>query len=186
MLFAAGGQAGCMAVLAGTVADGSKGAGIVAIIMLFLFNFFFAVGLLAIPWLLPAEYAPLAIRTRAAALATASNWIFTFLVVEITPVSINSIGKKITPRPCRDSQLMEPGWRTYVYFGVFNAFFLPLIYFYYPETRGLSLEHIDKLFTGDKILLHWKASMGEGGDGGDVGDASKESGVQMIEASEHS
>lgn len=54
------------------------------------------------------------------------------------------------------------GWRTYVYFGVFNAFFLPLIYFYYPETRGLSLEHIDKLFTGGKVELHWKASMGDG------------------------
>jgi hypothetical protein len=93
MLFAAGGQCACMAILAGTVANGSKSAGFVAIVMLFLFNFFFAVGLLAIPWLLPAEYAPLAIRTRAAALATASNWIFTFLVVEITPVSINSIGK---------------------------------------------------------------------------------------------
>jgi hypothetical protein len=92
----------------------------------------------------PAEYAPLAIRTRAAALATASNWIFTFLVVEITPVSIRNIG-----------------WHTYVYFAVFNFCFLPLIYFYYPETRNLSLEDIDKLFTGDKILLHWKPSMDE-------------------------
>jgi hypothetical protein len=94
MLFAASGQMACtycicsdelnlgqpltlcplgMAVLAGTVANGTKGAGIVAIVMLFLFNFFFAVGLLAIPWLLSAEYAPLAIRTRAAAPATASN-----------------------------------------------------------------------------------------------------------------
>lgn len=51
MLFAAGGQCACMAILAGTVSDGSKAAGIVAIVMLFLFNFFFAVGLLAIPWL---------------------------------------------------------------------------------------------------------------------------------------
>ncbi|KAH8679520.1 general substrate transporter [Tricladium varicosporioides] len=146
MLFAAAGQCACMAVLAGTVSDGSKAAGVVAIVMLFLFNFFFAVGLLAIPWLLPAEYAPLAIRTRAASLATASNWIFTFLVVEITPVSISSIG-----------------WKTYIYFAVFNAFFIPLIYFFYPETKNLSLEQIDKLFTGDKIMLHWKTSMGEPG-----------------------
>ncbi|GAB1217460.1 hypothetical protein ATERTT37_006699 [Aspergillus terreus] len=145
MLFAAAGQCACMAILAGTVSDGSKAAGIVATVMLFLFNFFFAVGLLAIPWLLPAEYAPLAIRTRAAALATASNWIFTFLVVEITPVSINNIQ-----------------WRTYIYFSVFNFCFLPLIYFCYPETRHLSLEHIDRLFTGEKILLHWKESMGDG------------------------
>lgn len=101
MLFAAAGQCVCMAVLAGTVANGSAPAGIVASIMLFMFNFFFAVGLLAIPWLrkspnqsvispprsdkrvhlVPAEYTPLAIRQKAAALASASNWIFTFLVV---------------------------------------------------------------------------------------------------------
>jgi MFS family permease len=144
MIFACVGQALCMAVLAITVSNGTKPAGIVAIIMLFLFNFFFAVGLLAIPWLLPAEYAPLAIRTKAAALATASNWIFTFLVVEITPVSINSIK-----------------WKTYIYFAIFNAAFVPLIWFFYPETRNLSLEQIDKLFVGDKVLLRWKESMGE-------------------------
>ncbi|KAI0512570.1 general substrate transporter [Xylaria bambusicola] len=144
MLFAAAGQAACMAILAGTVSNGSKPAGIVAIVVLFLFNFFFAVGLLAIPWLLPAEYAPLAIRTQSAALATASNWIFTFLVVEITPVSITNIQ-----------------WRTYIYFAVFNAFFLPLIYFFYPETQNLSLEKIDKLFEGDKVKLHWTPDLGE-------------------------
>src|SRR4051794_35091650 len=117
MLFAAAGQCVCMAILAGTVANGTKSAGYVATVMLFLFNLFFAVGLLAIPWLctlssipdkittasltkpVPAEYAPLAIRTPAASLASASNWIFTFLVVEITPVSIRNIE-----------------WRTYIYF----------------------------------------------------------------------
>lgn len=46
---------------------------------------------------------------------------------------------------------------------VFNFLFLPLIYFFYPETQNLSLEQIDKLFTGEKVLLHWKASMGEKG-----------------------
>lgn len=172
MLFAAAGQGACMAVLAGAVSNGSASAGIVATVMLFLFNFFFSVGLLAIPWLLPAEYAPLAIRTRAAALATMSNCkflstvsirgalipgsdsaypgIFTFLVVEITPVSISSIG-----------------YKTYIYFCIFNFAFLPLIYFFYPETRNLSLEQIDKLFTGPKIEMHWKASMDEvGGESG--------------------
>ncbi|KAK2613986.1 hypothetical protein N8I77_000851 [Diaporthe amygdali] len=151
MLFAAAGQGCCMAILAGTVSDGSASAGIVASVMLFAFNFFFAIGLLAIPWLLPAEYAPLAIRQRAAALASASNWIFTFLVVEITPVSIGNIG-----------------YRTYIYFCVFNFCFLPLIYFFYPETQNLTLEQIDKLFTGDKIMLHWTPSMGEIGEMGEI------------------
>ncbi|KAL2818521.1 general substrate transporter [Aspergillus cavernicola] len=147
MLFAAAGQCACMGILAGTVWDGGPSAGIVATVMLFLFNFFFAVGLLAIPWLLPAEYAPLAIRTRTAALATATNWIFTFLVVEITPVSISSIG-----------------YRTYIYFAVFNFCFLPVIYYFYPETRNLTLEQIDLLFTGEKVRLHWDSSMGVAGD----------------------
>ncbi|KAJ5090893.1 hypothetical protein N7532_009577 [Penicillium argentinense] len=147
MMFAVIGQGCCMAILAGTVWDGGHSAGLVATVMLFLFNFFFGVGLLAIPWLLPAEYAPLAIRTRSAALATATNWICTFLVVEITPVSISNIG-----------------YRTYIYFAVFNFCFFPLIYFFYPEPRNLTLEQIDHLFTGDKIQLHWHPSMGMAGD----------------------
>ncbi|OOF98298.1 hypothetical protein ASPCADRAFT_513846 [Aspergillus carbonarius ITEM 5010] len=164
MLFAAAGQCACMAVLAGTVYDGGHAAGIVATIMLFLFNFFFAVGLLAIPWLLPAEYAPLSIRTQAAALATATNWIFTFLVVEITPVSISNIG-----------------YRTYIYFAVFNFCFLPLIYLCYPETRNLTLEQVDRLFTGDKVQLHWHASMGVAGDASERMDESMKQVVEHVE-----
>jgi hypothetical protein len=75
MLFAVIGQASCMAVLAGTTSVSFKGTGIVAATMLFLFNFFFAVGLLAIPWLLPSEYSPTPIRAASAALGSASNWI---------------------------------------------------------------------------------------------------------------
>lgn len=115
----------------------------------------------------PAEYAPLAIRTRAAALATASNWIFTFLVVEITPVSISSIG-----------------WKTYVYFCIFNACFVPLIYFFYPETRLLSLEQIDKLFTGSKVLLHWDHSMGVPGEASEKSSGSETGMVVHDEKSE--
>ena len=51
MMFAVVGQGCCMAVLAGTVWNGGHAAGLVATVMLFLFNFFFGVGLLAIPWL---------------------------------------------------------------------------------------------------------------------------------------
>lgn len=31
----------------------------------------------------------------------------------------------------------------------------------YPETQRLSLEQIDKLFTGEKVLLHWHPSMND-------------------------
>jgi hypothetical protein len=48
----------------------------------------------------------------------------------ITPVLITSIG-----------------WGTYLFFAVLNAMFLPVIYFFYPETSGRSLEEIDLIFA---------------------------------------
>ncbi|KAG7907566.1 hypothetical protein KL906_003647 [Ogataea polymorpha] len=164
MLFAVIGQGSCMAILAGTVSNGNTASGIVATVMLFMFNFFFAVGLLAIPWLLPAEYAPLAIRTKAAALGSASNWIFTFLVVEITPSSVSNIG-----------------YKTYIYFCVFNFCFVPMIYFFYPETKNLPLEKIDRMFVGEKVHLFWNDALED--DFGLVADKTTEKAeVQMVES----
>jgi hypothetical protein len=91
-------------------------------------------------------YGPTIARSRSSSRLIVIG-IFTFLVVEITPVSISSIG-----------------YRTYIYFAVFNFCFLPIIYFLYPETRNLTLEQIDRLFTGEKVWLHWDASMGVAGD----------------------
>jgi hypothetical protein len=137
MMFAVLGQGACMAILAGTIWDGGHAAGLVATVMLFLFNFFFGVGLLAIPWLCmsypssssssfigslltflqyprstllsPFELAqllwqqPLIVRKKTQIpflrKANTSSGICTFLVVEITPVSISNIG-----------------YRTYIYF----------------------------------------------------------------------
>jgi hypothetical protein len=39
------------------------------------------------------------------------------------------------------------GWKTYLVFAIFNACFIPIIYFYYPETAGRSLEEIDIVFA---------------------------------------
>ena len=39
------------------------------------------------------------------------------------------------------------GWGTYLFFAVVNACFLPVIYFFYPETKQRSLEEIDIIFA---------------------------------------
>lgn len=51
------------------------------------------------------------------------------------------------------------GYKTYIYFSIFNFCFIPLIYYCYPEPAGLSLEEIDLLFTGDKVLMHLPEDM---------------------------
>ncbi|CAK7224177.1 hypothetical protein SBRCBS47491_005460 [Sporothrix bragantina] len=108
----------------------SSAPGIVAAVFLFVFNTFFALGWCGLPWLIPTELLPLEIRAKASALATSADWIFNFMVVMITPVAFNSIG-----------------WRTYIIFAVFNFAITPVVYFFYPETMGRSLEEMDLIFA---------------------------------------
>lgn len=118
-----------MALLAAMTAVGGTGPGIIAAATLFLFNSFFAVGWLGMTWLYPAEIVPLRIRAPANALSTSANWAFNFMVVMITPVSFSSIG-----------------YKTYVIFAAINAFIIPVVYFFYPETAYRSLEEMDTIF----------------------------------------
>lgn len=133
MLFGAVGQAITMGILTGTTWAGSNkddtGASIAAAVFLFVFNTFFAIGWLGMTWLYPAEVTPLNIRAPANGISTASNWVFNFMVVMITPVAFDSI----------DSY-------TYTIFAAINALMVPAVYFFFPETSGRTLEEIDEIF----------------------------------------
>ncbi|GAA5983612.1 hypothetical protein JCM10908_000352 [Rhodotorula pacifica] len=134
MLLSVAGQACTMMILAGMTQDvGNKVKGYVATVMLFVFNFFFSCGLLAIPWLYPAEISPLAVRAQGAGLATMTNWLFTFLVVMITPTASEKLG-----------------WKFYLVWACTNAAFVPITYFFFVETTGQTLEDIDTLFAREK------------------------------------
>ena len=104
----------------------AKGAGV----GLFTYIAFFGATWLPLPWLYPAEINPLRTRAKANAVSTCSNWLFNFLIVMVTPVMIANIQ-----------------WGTYLFFAVVNACFLPIIYFFYPETKKRSLEEIDLIFA---------------------------------------
>ncbi|KAI9644204.1 hypothetical protein NHQ30_007558 [Ciborinia camelliae] len=116
---------------------GGAGPGFVSCVFLFIFNTFFAIGWLAIPWLYPAEIVPLKIRAPANGLSTSANWIFNFMVVMVTPVAFNSIG-----------------YKTYVVFAVINFAIIPVVYFFYPETAYRKLEEIDAIFIKAKGWSH--------------------------------
>lgn len=85
---------------------------------------------LPLPWLYPAEISPIKTRAKANAISTCTNWLFNFLIVMVTPIMIANIS-----------------WGTYLFFACVNACFLPVIYFFYPETAGRSLEEIDLIFA---------------------------------------
>ncbi|KAF4943930.1 hypothetical protein FGADI_13011 [Fusarium gaditjirri] len=110
-------------------------AGIAAAAMLFVFQGAFTVGFQATVWVYPSEILPLRLRQRGSSISTAANWIFNYMIVQITPISIDNIG-----------------WRTYIIFAVLNSLWVPIIFLFFPETKGLELEDVDHLFGGEDII----------------------------------
>jgi sugar porter (SP) family MFS transporter len=110
----------------------AKTCGIGAAAMLFLFEGAFTIGFQATVWVYPSEILPLRLRQRGSSVSTACNWIMNYMIVQITPPAINNIG-----------------YKTYIIFAVLNACWVPIIYFFFPETKGLELEDVDRLFAKD-------------------------------------
>ncbi|KAJ4467552.1 general substrate transporter [Lentinula aciculospora] len=130
MIFGGVGQCLTMVLLAVLGSINNSAADIVSAVLLFVFNSFFAVGWLGMTWLYPAEIVGLRMRGPANALSTASNWTFNFLVVMIAGPAFQNIS-----------------WRTYIVFAALNAFIIPIVYFFFPETAGRSLEDMDVVFA---------------------------------------
>jgi hypothetical protein len=108
---------------------------------LVLFEVFYATGgWMATPFLYPSEISTLRLRSKGSAISVLSKWIFNFLVVMITPVAIANIG-----------------WQTYIIWAVLNCAFIFVVYFFYPETKGLTLEESDRIFEGGNAVTRGAA-----------------------------
>jgi sugar porter (SP) family MFS transporter len=115
----------------GTALARSSAAGAAA--MLFIFEGAFTIGFQATVWVYPSEILPLRLRQRGSSVSTGCNWILNYAVVQFTPPSLQNIG-----------------YRTYIIFAVLNACWVPIIYVFFPETKGLELEDVDRLFARDE------------------------------------
>jgi SP family sugar:H+ symporter-like MFS transporter len=81
------------------------------------------------PWVYLGESFPLRVRPKGIALGSATNWIWNFLLSFFAPRIAARIGPLIL----------------LIFFGmlVFGWFY---VYFFIPETKGLSLEEVDELY----------------------------------------
>ncbi|KAF2140357.1 uncharacterized protein K452DRAFT_335482 [Aplosporella prunicola CBS 121167] len=128
MMYAAAGQCFCYCIITICIRytdpkfSTSEQWAEASIAFFFLYYVFFGIGWQGVPWLYPTEINSLSMRTKGAALGTATNWIFNFMVVEITPPGIRSLG-----------------WQFYIIWTVFNGAFVPI-------TADRSLEDLDRLF----------------------------------------
>jgi hypothetical protein len=55
------------------------------------------------------------------------------------------------PLPYSRPAIQNIGWKTYIIFAILNACWVPVIYVFYPETKGLELEDVDRIFATKHI-----------------------------------
>ncbi|THH09748.1 hypothetical protein EW146_g8601 [Bondarzewia mesenterica] len=129
LMVSATGQSICFIVAAILLSRGTTSAANGSTAMVFIFQIFLGIGYLPIPWLYPAEVTTTRIRARGSAIASFFNWMCVFAVVEMTPPAIANIG-----------------WRVFIIFAITNALWVPIVYAFFPETKGLELEDVDHIF----------------------------------------
>ncbi|KXH53313.1 hypothetical protein CSIM01_11833 [Colletotrichum simmondsii] len=121
------------------------GAGYMALVAIFLFAAFFQFGWGPACWIYASEIPAARLRSQNVALAAATQWLFNLIVARTVPNMLATVGAH--------------GYGTYLIFGSFCFSMFFFVWFFVPETKGISLEHMDALFgvtdyDSDKKLNH--------------------------------
>ncbi|KAF3937840.1 hypothetical protein ABW19_dt0207195 [Dactylella cylindrospora] len=107
----------------------------VCIAFIFIYTFGNGIGYGPTAWVYGSEIFPNHVRAKGLCIAASGSSIGSVIVTQIWPVGIEKIGSK-----------------TYYIFFAFNVVSIWLIYLYYPETKGKSLEELDGLFGGQEAI----------------------------------
>ena len=132
-MFSASGMCLSMAVMAGT--SNKKHLAEVSTAFIFLYAVSFAIGFLGLPFLYASEISTTRMRAPIMAVAVTGQWLGQFLVGQITPPGID--------------HLKSHYW---IIFAVIIGAFNPIVFFFFPETNGRSLEEIDDIFQQSTTL----------------------------------
>ena len=117
----------------------SKGAGNTMIVFTCFFIFSFATTWAPIPFVIVAETFPLRVKGKGMAISVASNWFWNFLLSFFTPFITGAINF----------------YYGYVFMGCLIFAWL-FVFFYVPETKGLSLEEVNDMWM--EGVPAWKST----------------------------
>ncbi|TGJ84745.1 hypothetical protein E0Z10_g4005 [Xylaria hypoxylon] len=117
-----------------------------------IFIFFFASTWGPLCWVVTGEIFPLKTRAKSLSMTTASNWLLNFVIAFVTPYLV-------------DYGPNYANLQSKVFFIWFGACFICIafVYFYIYETKGLSLEEVDEMYTECKSArksVNWTPSIG--------------------------
>ncbi|BCS02848.1 sugar porter family MFS transporter [Aspergillus luchuensis] len=147
LLWGALGMVICQFIVAivGTVDGGNKHAVSAEISFICIYIFFFASTWGPGAWVVIGEIFPLPIRSRGVALSTASNWLWNCIIAVITPYMV-------------DKDKGDLKAKVFFIWGSLCACAFVYTYFLIPETKGLTLEQVDKMMeeTTPRTSAKWR------------------------------
>jgi MFS family permease len=109
--------------------DANRAAGWGAVVMIWLYIFFFAFSWGPGSWTLIAEIFPLSIRAKGTSISASSNWMNNFAVAFMTPPMLDGLR-----------------WGTFIFFSACCLIGGLFVLFFLPETKGKTLEEMDFVF----------------------------------------
>ncbi|KAI4102571.1 MAG: hypothetical protein LQ339_004588 [Xanthoria mediterranea] len=146
LLFGAVGMFVCQYIvaIAGTVDPDNPATNKVLIAFVCIYIFFFASSWGPVAWVVTGELFPLKVRAKCLSITTASNWLLNWAIAYATPYMVNS-----GPGNANLQSKVFFVWGTFCLVCCF--FVWALIY----ETKGLSLEQVDELYS--KCSKAWQS-----------------------------
>ncbi|EMC97949.1 hypothetical protein BAUCODRAFT_137770 [Baudoinia panamericana UAMH 10762] len=126
--------------IVGTVLPNSNTANYVLIVFVCLYVFFFASTWGPAAWVLIGEIFQLPIRSKGVALSTASNWFWNCIIAVITPYMVEG-----TNNPDGTNLSNGLGVKVFFVWGALCFACVIFAYFCVPETKGLTLEQVDRM-----------------------------------------
>ncbi|KAF2011988.1 putative transporter [Aaosphaeria arxii CBS 175.79] len=139
----------------------TTGASDMAIGVIYIHAFGWAVGLYTLPYLFGAELWPNRIRSFGGALSQGFHWLFYFGITKATPALLNAMNQ----------------WGAFVFFVAWCVVALIYSYIMVPETAGRALENMDALFEGPWWAMRKAAKVS--GNLGDEENGKGEKGEEM-------
>ena len=106
--------------------------GISAMAFFYLWTIFYTPSWNGTPWVYNSEMFPQNVRTLGQAFAAASNWLFNFIVARFTAQMFTAMG-----------------YGVYLLFASLMMCSIVFVFFLLPETKGVPLESMDRLFSKD-------------------------------------
>jgi len=103
--------------------------GISAVFFFYLWTTFYTPSWNGTPWVYNSEMFDQNVRTLAQASAAANNWFWNFIISRFTP-----------------QMFTKMSYGVYFFFATLMLFSVPFVFFLMPETKGIPLESMDRLF----------------------------------------